>query len=100
MWSKRFEAGECPFPVKNPEKMLLGFKKVHFVGVLLAISLVMLITGIVYLSYSLIFPTLDLLYEVLSIPFFLFTLSIALFATYRYFIGFLSYVEKLAGSGG
>ncbi|MCK5292496.1 MAG: hypothetical protein KAR39_10840 [Thermoplasmata archaeon] len=97
-WSKRFEAGECPFPVKDPEKMLLGFKKVPFVGSLLLCSLVMLMTGIILLASRLTFPTSDLLFEALSVPFVMFSLSIFFFATYRYFIGFLFYVERLASS--
>jgi hypothetical protein len=100
MWSKRFEAGECPFQVKDPRKILLGFKKVRFVGVLLVSSLVMLITGIVFLAYSLISPTSDVLLEALSIPLFLFSLSIFFFATYRYFKGFLKYAEELSSSSG
>lgn len=98
MWSRRFQAGECPFPVKDPKKMLVGFKKLHLVGVLLASSLVMLMTGIILLASRLIFPTSDLLFEALSIPFFLFSLSSFFFATYRYFTGFLLHVERLASS--
>jgi hypothetical protein len=60
----------------------------------------MLITGIVFLAYSLISPTSDVLLEALSIPLFLFSLSIFFFATYRYFKGFLKYAEELASSSG
>ncbi len=76
MWSKRFEAGECPFEMKDPGKLLQGFKKVRFVSVLLVSSLVMLFAGIVFLAYRLIFPTSNLLFEVLSVPFFLFSLHL------------------------
>jgi hypothetical protein len=95
MWGRRYESGHCPFPVKNPRKVLRGFKDFPFLRLFLFCSFGVLAIGVFLLARLLIIQPSDLLHEILLTPFPVLCLSICLFATHRYFVGFLSYVERL-----